>query len=156
MYENLNIDNETFSSKTDVLPITLSPDIPNEIKNQNYLIHIAISILIYVITFFVLYFLKFTSLHLETDNLKLLAGFLTSVMAASILSKKFNYIKHPDYGKTLGKLFLSLLITLSALIIFFKLFKIQDRMPIYLVGALSWGFVTEIFYFIILGTKENK
>ena len=154
MYENLNIDSGTFSSKTDVLPITLSSDIPNEIKNKNYPIHIVISILIYVITFFAFYFLKFKSLHLKTDNLILFAGFFSSVILASILSKKFNYIKYHEYGKTLGKLFLSLLITLSALIIFFKLFKIQDRMPIYLAGALLWGFVTEVIYFIILGTKE--
>ena len=45
-------------------------------------------------------------------------------------------------------------ITLSALIIFFELFKIKDRMPIYLAGALLWGFVTEVIYFIIHGTKE--
>ena len=153
---NLNIENETISLKTDTFPITLSPDIPKEIINQNYLIHIVVSALIYVVAFLAFYFLKFRSLQFDTDNLILFAGFLCSVIVASTLSKKYNYIKYSDYGKTLGKLFLSLLITLSVLIIFLKLFKIQNRMPIYLIGALLWGFVTETFYFIILGTKEKS
>ena len=153
---NLNIENETISSKTYTFPITLSPDIPKEIINQNYLIHIVVSALIYVVAFLAFYFLKFRSLQFDTDNLILFAGFICSVIVASTLSKKYNYIKHFEYTKTLGKLFISLLITLSVLIIFMKLFKIHNRMPIYLIGALLWGFVIETFYFIILGAKEKS
>ena len=125
MGRKLYIVDNTLSTKRHTPPITLSPDNAREIENQNYIIHIVISFLIYAVTFFVFYFLKFKSFHFESDNLILLAGFLTSVIVASIFSKKFNYIKHFEYAKTLGKLFLFLVISLCALIIFFKIFKIE-------------------------------
>jgi len=146
------VDN-TLITKSDTLPITLSRDSSTEIKGQNYFINIGISFFIYLGVFLVFYFFENKSLYFNPDNLKLLGLFLLSVIISAILSKKINYIKRYEYGLTLGKLFLSLLINLITLILLLNLFEIQNKMPTYILGALFSGFVIETFYFLALGSK---
>jgi len=156
MDKKLYIVNSAISTKKDGLPITLSRDSIDEIKSQNYFIHFVDSLLIYNGSFLVFYFLKNKSFQLDVYNIYLFILFNFSVIAGSILSKKFKYIKQNKYEHTIGKLFLSLLISVCSLIILFSLFELQYTMKIYILGAIFSGLVIESVYFISLGTKEKS
>ena len=138
-------------------PLQLITEEKNEIiYNHNYFIHIFICFLIYGLTFFGFYLLKNKSVYLDVFNSKLFLVYILSMTVSAVLSRKFNRIKYYGYGTTSGKLFFSLLITLTSLIIFFNLFEMQHKMPAYILGATFFGLIIETFYFVLLGTKEKR
>ena len=147
----------TIEKEIDLRSISPTPETKNKIIiNQNYFIHVFICFLIYGLTFFGFYLLKNKTFYLDTFNSKLFLVYILSMTVSALTSRKFSRVKYYGYGTISGKLFFSLLISLTSLIIFFNLFQMQNKMPAYILGATYFGLIIETFYFVLLGTKEKR
>ena len=124
--------------------------------NHNYIIHIGICFLIYSLCFFGFFILKNRAIALDPFDIKLFLLFIAAMVVSAVFSKKLSHLKYFGYGTITGKLFFSLLISLTSLVVLFNLFGMQSKTPAYIIGATFFGLIIETFYIIFLGTREKR
>lgn len=88
-------------------------------RKTNYLLNNAFSLVIYLSTFFVFYYIKKRTLILE-DNYYQLLGFLAiSLIVGAVLSNKFILTIHHELWQIIRKLCISLILSLGFFPFFF-------------------------------------
>ena len=136
-------------------PLTFKDNtLPGSKKRYNFSVNTAVSLLIYLFTFFIWHFIKFNTFILEESYVVLVFYYILSLFIASILSNKaFLTLKH-EYIQSLRKIYISTFLSLGIL----TLILLQNDTSTYsryvIIGSMLTGSVFESLYFYVV--SENK
>ncbi|MDP2366193.1 MAG: sugar transferase, partial [Ignavibacteria bacterium] len=124
-------------------------------QSKNYFTNVVVSCCIYLSMFLIFYFVNKKTLYFNAENFRLLALFLISFITGSVLSGKFEFRENDSSEKTLIKLYLSLLITLTSLLVFLLVFEIHRINSELILIVLLSGLVVETYYFMVIGINRQ-
>jgi lipopolysaccharide/colanic/teichoic acid biosynthesis glycosyltransferase len=106
--------------------------------------------------FLIFYFVNKKTFYFNADNFTFLGFFLISFSLGSLLSRKFEFRENDSSEKTLIKLYLSLLITLSSLLLLLIPYEIQPINRELILVVLLSGLVIETYYFMVIGINRQS
>jgi lipopolysaccharide/colanic/teichoic acid biosynthesis glycosyltransferase len=125
-------------------------------REKSFFTNVVISFIIYLSTFLIFFLIHKKTLIFNTENLKFLGYFLISFILGSIISRKFEFRVNDSSEKTLIKLYLSLLITLTSLLLLLIPYEIQAINRELILVVLLSGLVIETYYFMVVGINRQS
>ncbi len=124
---------------------------------KRYLFYYAVCFLIYVISFYLVHFIKERSLLLSGENALVLLIMLISVSMGNFLISKFSFIKPGTTNRSLIPLFNSFIISLGIFTILIQVVNPLDNIRNYALLGMFIGLVIEAYLFThIINKKESK
>jgi lipopolysaccharide/colanic/teichoic acid biosynthesis glycosyltransferase len=154
--DELKIDINLLNAKKLSSSPGFSKNMSIKIREKSLLANVFVSFIIYFSVFLIFNFLSKRSLYFDAENFRLLGLFLSSLILGSILSRKFEIKENDSSEKTLIKLYLSLLITLSLLLVLLNLFVIPHFNRELILVVLLSGLVIETYYFMVIGINRQS
>ena len=125
-------------------------------RKTNYILNNVISLLIYLVTFFIFHYLRKGTFLLEYDYYILL-GFLTiSLILGALLSNKFSLTVQHELRQALRKLTISLILSFGFLSLTLLVFDASSISRALLLWAMLSGFVLESFYYYLISERRKK
>lgn len=122
----------------------------------NYLLNNTVSIVVYLLTFLILYYAKKQTFLLENQYFKLFWFLLISLIVGDILSNKFILTRQHELWQTFRKLSISLILCLGFLSILLILYNISDISRILLLKTVLSGLIIESYYFFMISERRRK
>ena len=157
MSDELKIDISLLNRTRPKLHSALNDSLLHKIREKSFFTNVIISFIIYLSTFLIFYFVHKKTLIFNFENFKFLGFFLISFILGSIISRKFEFRANDSSEKTLIKLYLSLLITLTCLLLLLVPYEIQSINRELILVVLLSGLVIETYYFMVIGiNRESK
>lgn len=125
-------------------------------KKTNYILNNIISLLIYISTYFIFYYTKRSTFHLEPNYIKLFEFLIVSLIIGSLLSNKITLTIHHDVLLILRKLYISLIISIGSVSILLYFFDVVNISRYIVLGSMLTGFILEAFYYYIISEKRKE
>jgi len=137
--------------------VPFNNNVLDKLRKKGFFTNVIVSFFIYLFLFVIFYFVSKKTIYFDAENFKFLGLFLISFIIGSVLSRKFEFKENDLTEKTLIKLYISLLASLTSLILFLLLFEIHHIKREYVLVVMFGGLVIETYYFKVLGIeRKNK
>jgi lipopolysaccharide/colanic/teichoic acid biosynthesis glycosyltransferase len=154
--DELKIDISLLNRTKPKLRSALNDNLLHKMREKSFFTNVIISFIIYLFTFLIFYYIHKKTLFFNNENLKFLGFFLISFILGSIISRKFDFRINDSSEKTLIKLYLSLLITLTSLLLLLIPYEIQAINRELILVVLLSGLVIETYYFMVVGINRQS
>ncbi|NWF89097.1 MAG: hypothetical protein HXY50_06495 [Ignavibacteriaceae bacterium] len=126
------------------------------IRKTNYVLNNSVSLIIYLISFFVTYYVRKGTFKLEEQYTILLGLLFFSLIFGSILSNKFIIKVQSAPWNTERKLAISLILTLGFLSIALLYLDIMNISRSFIIWAMFSGFMVESLYFYLISDRRKQ
>ncbi len=156
MSDELKIDIDLLNVKKSSSSSAFNNNISYKIREKSFFTNVIVSIAIYFSMFIIFYFLNRKTIYFDVENFNLLGLLFLSCILGSIISKKFTFKENDSSEKTLIKLYLSFLISLSSFILLLHIFEIHHINRELILVVLLSGLVIETYYFMVLGISRQS
>lgn len=125
-------------------------------RKTNYILNNVVSLLIYLVTFFIFHYIRKGTFLLEYDYYILLGFLIISLILGSLLSNKFSLTVQHELRQTLRKLTISLILSFGFLSLALLVFDASNISRALLVWTMLSGFVLDSFYYYLLSERRKK
>ena len=154
MRDELEIDIHLIRPRQDTPAKRLQQNLQKAVWSKNK-VNIIASLLIYLLTFSLVYLMNKKQFHLDAEYFRVLGYFILSLALGATFSQKFNLEKSDKHVQVFKNIYISAFTSLLSLIIILPLAKIHPQTREYFLTALFAGLIIESFYFI-LSNKNLK
>ncbi len=132
---------------------------PTSLKSSNYSLYIQntfISLSLYLISFWAFFFFKRDTFVLPNEYIKFLSLLMVSVIAATILSNKYNLTAHHTILEKLRKIYISFMLGIGILTGLTILSGNDGISRMIFFGSMMTGFSLEVLYHSIFSNRLTK
>ena len=122
----------------------------------DFVLNLLLGISIYIFSFFLFYFIKRDTFIIEPEYYRIFGIILISVIFGSILSSKPRINKGHSFSQIFRKNYISLILSLGFLSLWFLIFEISFASRFMLLGTFITGALIEIGYYIFISDRRKK
>ena len=122
----------------------------------NFLLNSIIIFFLYVLSFYTGAYIKFGTLLISENYLKLFGIMVVSLLASLFLSNKYNLTRQHDISQIFRKLYISLILTLGIITILVFYFDVQNIARTFVIGVILSGFVLESIYLYAISERRKS
>jgi lipopolysaccharide/colanic/teichoic acid biosynthesis glycosyltransferase len=122
----------------------------------DFVLNNLLSILFYLLSFFIFYSIKRNTLIIEPEYVQVVKAVVISVIVGSILSNKINLSRKHDFSLIFRKNYISLIFSLGILSLLFFVFDISFTSRFILLGTFILGSLLDTAYFIFFTEHKRK
>ena len=125
-------------------------------KKTNFLLNGTIVISLYIFSFFIAHFIKFSSIIPSESYLNLFGILSFAVFTSLFLSNKYNLTRQHELGQIFRKFYISLILSLGIVAALLYYFNVQNISRAFVISTLLVGFILESIYFYSISERRKS